>query len=100
MAEIEFDFCIAGQAEQKIKDVKEQMKGAVLPEFEETLCELAKAWSGENGSLFQTIAERELEYLKHTAKLVESAGRSMKNAIIYAKSIEEKTKEIAETRTY
>lgn len=100
MREIEFDFYTAGQAKCQMENVVNRMNTEVLSGFEEVMQELSEAWRGEAGNQFQKIAGIEAEQMRKTVKLLEDADASLQDAILMAKQIEEKTKEIAEIRTY
>ena len=100
MGEIEFDFYAAGQAIRRVEEVANRMSAEVLPGFEETMRGIRESWTGEAGGKFQELAGREMLKLGQTARYLEYADACVQDAILRAKQTEEKTKEIAELRTY
>lgn len=100
MGEIEFDFYTAGQAMRQIEEATNRMSAEVLSGFEETMRGIREAWTGEAGGRFQELAGREMMKLEQTVQYLEYTGACMQEAILTAKHTEEKTKEIANLRTY
>lgn len=100
MGEIEFDFCAASEAMSQLEDAANRMNTKALPDFVETIQKISESWSGEAGERFQEIAGRECEQMRQTALYLKHTDACLQEAILTAKKIEEKTKEIAELRTY
>ncbi|MCB6415373.1 hypothetical protein LI221_09915 [Faecalimonas umbilicata] len=100
MGEIEFDFGIAGQAQDRIRDAAVQMNTEVLPGMEEALQGITEAWRTEAGEQFRELAEEEFHQMQRLAKLLQETDDSLKEAIVTAKQAEERAKEVARLRTY
>lgn len=100
MGNIEFDFYTSGQILQQVEDMIHRMNTEILNGFQDIIEWTSKSWDSESGNKFCDIAEKEMEKLKGTEKLMEHAAVCLQEAIITAKDTEEKVKEIAEIRTY
>lgn len=100
MEEIKFDFCAAGQAMHQMEEVTERMNTEVLPGFEEVMQEIAECWNGEAGAGFQELMRCEEARMKRSARILNDTDTCIRDAILTAKRVEEKTKEIAKLRTY
>ncbi len=100
MGEIQFDFGAAGCAAHRIEETANCMYTEVLCDFEEIAQELFHYWKGTAGEQFQRKMRREAEQMRQTAELLEHAGGSVQEAILKARHVEEKSKEIAELRIY
>lgn len=100
MGEIVFDFYTAEQVLRQTEEMTERMKTEILQNFREVTQQISESWSGEAGNRFFGVAERELERLEQTEKMMKFTAESLQDAVHTAKITEEQTKEIAELRTY
>lgn len=97
---IEFDFCAASQADSQLEEINRRMKLEVMYGFEETMQGLSQAWGGGAGNQFRQLAVKDVTQMKQTVRLLEQAEAALKEAVLTAKRVEEKTREIANLRKY
>lgn len=100
MGEIVFDFYTAEQVLRQTEEMAERMKTEILQNFREVTQQISGSWNGAAGDQFLSVAERELERLEQTEKMLKLTAESLQEAVHTAKITEEQTKEIAELRTY
>lgn len=98
MKEIRFEFVAAENEKLRISEIRRQMDAEVVSGFDQCRSRISEAWEGNVSCRFHEATGREQEKIIRTVKLLERAELSLENAIQTARRVEEKTKEIAESR--
>lgn len=100
MSEIRFDVISAEQAANRLAEVRRRFETETVSGFETCRSRMSGSWEGSAADRFYAAADRELDRLHRTAKLLERTQTCILEAIRTAQRTEEKTKEIAVTRRY
>lgn len=100
MQNVWFDFHAAEQCLEQTEDIIQRLNREVLSGVQDITQQIPGAWNGEAGSRIYAVTEKEMEKIKQTENLLKKTSLALQEAIVSARKIEEKTKEIAEVRNY
>lgn len=100
MDTLEFDFHVAKEQEEKIRETGRKLEYLMREDYADCVAEVRQAWEGNESARFVVKMQKQSEKIRQTSAVMKRAAEALHEASIEAAATEEKVKEIAENRRY